>query len=74
MFEKLQATFPRLTPMRMCADYVVKYHSLGKPRGADYLAQLQVCRNDNKYPLFLEVIDQILKYGVTIEQEVFLTK
>lgn len=73
MFEKLQAIFPGLSPMRMCAEDVVKYHSSGKPRGADYLAQLQVCRNDNKYPLFSEVIDQILKYGVTIEQEVFQT-
>ncbi len=73
MFEKLQAIFPGLTPMRMCAEDVVKYHSSGKPRGADYLAQLQVYRNENKYPLFSEAIDQILKYGVTIEQEVFLT-
>lgn len=73
MFEKLQAIFHGLTPMRMCAEDVVKYHSSGKLRGADYLAQLQVCRNENMYPLFSEVIDQILKYGVTIEQEVFLT-
>ena len=73
MFEKLQVIFPGLTPMRMCAEDVVKYHSSGKLRGADYLAQLQVCRNENMYPLFSEVIDQILKYGVTIEQEVFLT-
>lgn len=73
MFEKLQAIFPGLTPMRMCAEYVVKYHSSGKPRGEDYLAQLMSCRNENTYPLFSEVIDQILKYGVTIEQEVFLT-
>lgn len=74
MFEKLQAIFLGLTPMRMRAEDVVKYYSSGKPRGADYLAQLQVCRNDNMYPLFSEVIDQILKYGVTIEQEIFLTK
>ena len=74
MFEKLQAIFLGLTPMRMRAEDVVKYYSSGKPRGADYLAQLQVCRNDNMYPLFSEVIDQILKYGVTIEQEVFLSE
>lgn len=74
MFEKLQAIFPGLTPMRMCAEDVVKYHSSGKPRGEDYLAQLTSYRNENTYPLFSEVIDQILKYGVTIEQEVFLTE
>lgn len=74
MFEKLQAIFSKLVPMRMCAEEVLKYHSAGKPRGADYLAQLRACRNDNIYPLFSEVIDQILQYGVTIEQEVFLTE
>ena len=74
MFEKLQAICPGLTPMRMCAEDVVKYHSSGKPRGEDYLAQLTSYRNENTYPLFSAVIDQILKYGVTIEQEVFLTE
>lgn len=72
MFEKLQAIFPGLCPMRMCAEDVVKYHASGKSRGADYLAQLEDCLREKKYPLFSEAITQILTYGVTIEQEVFL--
>ena len=72
MFEKLQAIFPGLSPMRMSAENVAKYHVLGKVRGADYLAQLRDCLREKKYPLFSEAITQILTYGVTIEQEVFL--
>lgn len=72
MFEKLQAIFPGLAPMRMGADDVAKYHASGKPRGADYLAQLEDCLREKKYPLFSEAIAQILTYGVTIEQEIFL--
>ena len=72
MFEKLQAIFPGLSPMRMSAEDVAKYHVSGKVRGADYLAQLRDCLREKKYPLFSETITQILTYGVTIEQEVFL--
>lgn len=72
MFEKLQAIFPGLSPMRMSAEDVAKYHVSGKVRGADYLAQLRDCLREKKYPLFSEAITQILTYGVTIEQEVFL--
>lgn len=58
--------------MRMSAEDVAKYHVSGKVRGADYLAQLRDCLREKKYPLFSEAITQILTYGVTIEQEVFL--
>lgn len=74
MFDMLHTIFPKLVPMRMSAEYVVRYYSAGKDRNEDYLAQLREYRNENKYPLFSDAIDQILKYGVTIEQEVFLTE
>ena len=74
MFENLHTIFPKLLPKRMGAEEVVKFHSAGKERNEDYLAQLRACRNENKYLLFSDAIDQILKYGVTIEQEVFLTE
>ena len=74
MFEKLHSIFPTLVPERMGAEEVVKFHSTGKKRNKDYLAQLKTFRSENKYLLFSDAIDQILKYGVTIEQEVFLTE
>ena len=73
MFEKLHAIFPKLLPKRMGAEEVVNFHSAGKERNGDYLAKLRACLNENKHPLFSDAIEQILKYGVTIEQEVFLT-
>lgn len=74
MFEKLQAIFPTLVPMRMGAEEVEKFHLTGKERNEDYLAQLNACLKENKFPLFSRAIEQILNYGVTIEQEVFLTE
>ena len=74
MFDNLHTIFPKLLPKRMGAEEVVRFHSAGKKRNEDYLAQLRACRNEKKYPQFSDAIDQIIKYGVTIEQEVFLTK
>ena len=34
--------------------------------------KLEELKSNNKYPVFNDVIDMILKYGVTIEQESFL--
>ena len=74
MFEKLQAIFSNLVPMRMGAEEVEKFHFTGKERNEDYLAQLNVYLKENKFPLFSKTIEQVLNYGVTIEQEVFLTE
>ena len=74
MFEKLHTIFSMLVPKRMGAEEVVKFHSAGKERNEDYLARLRACLNENKHPLFSDAIEQILKCGVTIEQEVFLTE
>ena len=72
MFEDLRTIFPKLVPKRMGAEDVVKFHTAGKKRNEDYLAQLRAIRAENRYLPFSNAIDQILKYGVTIEQEVFL--
>ena len=74
MFEQLNTVFPSLTPMRMSAGYVAKYRSSGKERSEDYLERLRSCREEGRYPLFSDAIEEILKWGVTIEQEVFLTE
>ena len=72
MFDKLQAIFSQLIPKKMGAEDVEKFHSKGKKRQEDYLAQLEAYRNEKNNSVFLDAIDQILKYRVTIEQEVFL--
>lgn len=74
MFEKLQAIFSNLVPMRMGAEEVEKFQLTGKERNEDYLAQLNAYLKENKFPLFSKTIEQVLNYGVTIEQEVFLTE
>ena len=73
MFDRLRKIFPKLRPMRMSGDDVVRYASLGLAREPLYLNQLQTALMQNKFPLFEESIRMILHQGVTIEQEVFLT-
>ena len=36
------------------------------------LSKLKTDMQDGAYPLFVDAINEILKYGVTIEQEIFL--
>ena len=74
MFERLQMIFPHLTPMRMSGDDVVAYHCSGLKRPAAYLEQVRAATDCGKYPRFRSAMEKILEYGVTIEQEVFLTK
>lgn len=73
MFERLQAIFPSLCPMRMSEEDVVSHHANGLKRSERYLSEVQSALNNGKYPLFHAAMKKILEYGVTIEQEVFLT-
>ena len=70
MFAHLQQLIPELRPMRMTAEDVVIYHEMGLPRSADYLEKLAAA----DYPMFENAIKRIIEYGVTIEQEVFLSR
>ena len=72
MFGHLQKLFPKLSPMRMSGEEVTLYAPYGLAREAAYLGRLQTALEQNKFPLFEGPIRMILKYGVTIEQEVFL--
>lgn len=74
MFSHLQSIIPGLLPMRMSADDVSKYYYNGLPRSASYLDRLRTALQNGEYPLFTDAIDKILEYGVTIEQEVFLSQ
>lgn len=72
MFEHLQSLIPRLQPMRMSGDFVEKYHQNGLVRPEKYRTKLKTDMQDGAYPLFVDAIKEILRYGVTIEQEIFL--
>ena len=74
MYSQLQKLIPALLPMRMSGDDVRKYYQSGLTRPATYLEGLKNARNNQEFPEFEESIDEILKHGVTIEQEVFLSK
>lgn len=71
MFQCLQKIIPRLQPMRMSEADFMKYKELGLARSSEYLANLE--EKKEAYPLFSAVIERILEYGVTIEQESFLS-
>lgn len=72
MFAQLQQLIPSLKPLRMSGSDVDKYHANGLIRSAPYLDHLKSALAHQEYPLFTEAIQEILKYGVTIEQEAFL--
>ena len=74
MFERLKEIFPTLTPMRMSAEDVTAHHGTGLVRSEQYLKTVQIALACNQYPLFHMAMKKILEYGVTIEQEVFLTE
>lgn len=73
MFAQLRQLIPSLKPLRMSGSDVDKYHATGLIRSAPYLDHLKSALADQEYPLFTEAIQEILKYGVTIEQEAFLS-
>lgn len=73
MFERLKEIFPTLTPMRMSAEDVIAHHEAGLVRSAHYLETVQAALASGQYPTFHRAMEKILEYGVTIEQEVFLT-
>lgn len=74
MFKRLKAIFPTLTPMRMSAEDVTAHHGTGLVRSEHYLKTVRAALACDQYPLFHMAMKKILEYGVTIEQEVFLTE
>ena len=73
MFEQLHAIVPQLEPMRMGAEEVERFHEHGLARSQAYLERLREAQKEGKHPLFADAVAAILHYGVTIEQEIFLS-
>lgn len=72
MFSHLKKLIPALMPMRMSGDDVAAHHQAGLRRSEEYLERLRLALDTEEYPLFHSAIQEILHYGVTIEQEIFL--
>ena len=72
MFEQLQLLIPQVKPMRMEGKYVEQYHQNGLSRPQKYIDKLAEDLKAGLHPRFADAIREILKYGVTIEQEAFL--
>ena len=72
MFSRLQKLIPALRPMRMTGHDVRTHHKDGLKRPEEYLKRLEQAHFSQAYPLFDDAIQEILHYGVTIEQETFL--
>ncbi len=72
MFQRLKNLIPRLLPYQMGVEEVEKYRDLGLHREENYLKKVKLALEEEKFPVFQEVLEKILEYGVTIEQEVFL--
>ncbi len=72
MFQRLKNLIPRLVPYEMGVVEVEKYKEFGLHREESYLKKVKFALEEEKFPLFQEVLEKILEYGVTIEQEVFL--
>lgn len=73
MYAKLQKLIPSVTPMRMSGNDVREHHKNGLERSTGYMEIVKATLKSQEYALFEDAISEILKYGVTIEQEVFLS-
>lgn len=72
MFAHLQQLIPHLQPMRMSGEDVALHCQDGLKRSEEYLDHLRQALSEKVYPMFDSTIQEILKRGVTIEQETFL--
>lgn len=72
MFTQLHEVIPRLQPWRMDLAAVEKYRERGLVRPEAYWGRVQTALAEHKYPEFQDVLQLLLQYRVTIEQESFL--
>jgi hypothetical protein len=72
MFRRLQIIIPDLHPFKMGPDEFKQYMAKGYRRDHTYLEKLRQLKRNPTFSQFEAVIDLILEYGITIEQEVML--
>lgn len=73
MFCRLRENiFPNLLPFNMNCECFERHKNKGLARSEAYLEKIAKAKKSDKYSVFLPVIEEILKIGVTVEQEAFL--
>lgn len=73
MYAQLQKLLPEVMPLRMSGQDVMEHRKNGLVRSAGYLERVQSALQNREHPRFQDALEKILAYGVTIEQEVFLS-
>lgn len=73
MYTQLLQLIPRVQPMRMSGQDVEDHHTNGLVRSPEYLDRVKAALENREYPAFEDAMKRILAYGVTVEQEDFLS-
>ena len=72
MFDRLKKLLPDLQPYKMSVNDYNRYKEFGLKHSETYCKKLAVIKNENRFSVFVEVIELILSNEKTIEQEVML--
>ena len=72
MFDRLKRLLPDLQPYKMFARDYNKYKDSGLTHSESYFKKLLEIKNQERFSIFLEVIELILSNERTIEQEIML--
>ena len=72
MFDRLKRLLPDLQPYKMFASDYNKYKDGGLTHSESYFKKLLEIKNQERFSIFLEVIELILSNERTIEQEIML--
>lgn len=72
MFQRLQGIVPQLQAYRMGAEEVINYADFGLKRSQGYLEKVGLALTEKRFQPFSLAMEEILKKGITIEQEVML--
>lgn len=72
MFDRLKKLLPNLHPYKMSVSDYNRYKEFGLKHSETYFKKLAVIKTENRFSIFVEVIELILSNEKTIEQEVML--
>ncbi|MCL1976048.1 MAG: DUF2220 domain-containing protein [Firmicutes bacterium] len=72
MLIRLRQIFTALLPWKMGLAEVEQFKEYGLKRDRDYLEKVTKTMSQPEYGSFLDILRAIIKYGVTIEQEVMI--
>ena len=72
IFMRLKEIIPELIPYKMDKESFLNKKDYWSKMDLSYIKKLQNMRNDDKYKIFYDVIDEMLKQKCKLEQESFI--